>query len=220
MSEQKGHLYEFDSFRLDALKRQLSCNGQVVPLTSKAFETLLVLVKHRGETVSKDELMNFLWSDVAVEENNLTQQISTLRKALGDCAGNHRFIITIPGRGYSFVAPLKTISDIETESEVLLQEITHSSITIDVSDDKIAETQSEQSITKPNRFKAPSTFRARAFALAASLLVLVSVAAFWLKSQRELSSPPSTPRTIAVLPFKSLNAGGNDDFFGSGMSDT
>lgn len=220
MSEQNGCLYEFDSFRIDALKRQLSCDGKLVPLTSKAFEALLTLVRHRGETVSKDELMDVLWSDVAVEENNLTQQISTLRKALGERAGDYRFIITVPGRGYSFIAPIKTVSAGETETEIVLQEITHSSITIDVCDDKITETQPEQSINMANRLKSLARFRARAFALVGSLLILVAVAAFWLNPQTEVSSLASTPKTIAVLPFKSLNADGKDDFFGSGMSDT
>ena len=96
--------YEFGRFRVDTLKRQLRRDDEVVPLASKAIETLLVLIRHRGETLSKQELMDAVWLDTAVEENNLTQQISTLRKAFGERPDDHKYIVTIPGRGYSFVA--------------------------------------------------------------------------------------------------------------------
>jgi DNA-binding winged helix-turn-helix (wHTH) protein/TolB-like protein len=97
-------IYEFDAFRVDTATRQLYSDGVPVPLTSKAFETLAVLIKNRGETVSKAELMNKVWGDTAVEENNLTQQISAIRRAFGERARDHRFIVTVPGRGYCFVA--------------------------------------------------------------------------------------------------------------------
>src|SRR5690242_17884531 len=81
MDEQNGYqVYEFGSFRVDPLKRQLFSNGIPVQLTSKAFDTLAVLLKNRAATVSKNDLMNAVWGDTAVEENNLTQQISALRK--------------------------------------------------------------------------------------------------------------------------------------------
>lgn len=100
-------VYEFEGFRVDAMRRQLSRNGVQVQLTAKAFETLLFLVRNQGATVTKAQLMNAVWSDSAVEENNLTQQISTLRRVLGERPGDHRFIVTVPGRGYCFVAELK-----------------------------------------------------------------------------------------------------------------
>src|SRR5215210_7197743 len=114
MKEQNEGLFDFESFRLDSLKRQLRRDGQVIPLTSKAFTALLILVSRRGEIVTKDELMNTLWFDTAVEENNLTQQISTLRKRLGEKKDEHRFIVTVPGQGYSFVAPVKKGASGET----------------------------------------------------------------------------------------------------------
>src|SRR5687768_14328046 len=105
MSDQgTSFVYEFGIFRVDALKRQLSRNGTPLPLPSKAFDTLMILLRSRGETVSKDELMTSIWEDTAVEENNLTQQIATLRRVLGERAGDRNFIVTVPGRGYSFVA--------------------------------------------------------------------------------------------------------------------
>jgi len=107
MSEQiENVVYEFNGFRVDAVRRQLLHDGADVPLTSKSFDTLLFLIRHSGSTVTKTELMNAVWSDSAVEENNLTQQISALRRALGERPRDHRFIVTVPGRGYSFVAKL------------------------------------------------------------------------------------------------------------------
>ena len=99
-------VYEFNGFRVDAVRRQLLRDGVAVPLTSKSFDTLLFLIRNSGSTVTKTELMNAVWSDSAVEENNLTQQISALRRALGERPRDHRFIVTVPSRGYSFVAEL------------------------------------------------------------------------------------------------------------------
>ena len=82
-------VYQFGPFRIDAVKRVLFRDGQPVPLTSKSLDTLLMLVEHQGRVVAKDDLMKALWPDTVVEENNLTQQISTLRKALGELSLIH-----------------------------------------------------------------------------------------------------------------------------------
>lgn len=99
-------VYEFDGFRVDTTRRILLRDGVPVQLTAKAFDTLLFLIRNQGDTVTKAELMNAIWRDAAVEENNLTQQISALRRALGERPNDHRFIVTVPGRGYCFVAAL------------------------------------------------------------------------------------------------------------------
>src|SRR5215207_6427514 len=126
-------LYEFAGFRADPLTRRLSSGDETLALTPKAFETLLVLLANRGRVVSKPELMDAIWADTAVEENNLTQQIATLRRAFGERAGEHRFIITVPGKGYSFVAP---VSELElTAEEFILTQATRSSVTIDITND-------------------------------------------------------------------------------------
>jgi adenylate cyclase len=110
MSEQKEqHYYEFGPFRLDPVKRLLFRGQQTVPLTAKAFETLLVLVENSQQVVNKDELMRRIWSDSFVEEGNLTFNISILRKALGERPKQHQFIVTLPGRGYSFVAEVRKL---------------------------------------------------------------------------------------------------------------
>ena len=104
--------YEFDQFHVDPVQRLLRSrvDGEPIALTSKVFETLLYLVEHRGELVEKATLMKAIWPDVVVEENNLNQNISALRRTLGESALEHRFIVTVPSRGYRFVAEVRTLT--------------------------------------------------------------------------------------------------------------
>src|SRR5215216_326196 len=109
MSEQKQHFYEFGPFRLDPLKRRLLRDGEPLRLTPKAFDLLLALVEESGRTVEKDELLDKVWPGTAVEENNLNQNITALRKCLGDSRQDSQYIATIPGLGYRFVAEVRRI---------------------------------------------------------------------------------------------------------------
>jgi Tol biopolymer transport system component/DNA-binding winged helix-turn-helix (wHTH) protein len=109
MQERPKHFYEFSHFRIDPEERVLLHDGKVVPLTPKVFDTLLSLVEHCREVVSKDELMNFVWPNCHVEEGNLTQNISTLRKLLGESPNAPQYIETVPRRGYRFVAPVEEV---------------------------------------------------------------------------------------------------------------
>ena len=110
MSGSELPIYEFGEFRLDTAKRQLFRSGNSLPLTSKVFETLLHLVEHAGQLVAKDELIRAVWPDTVVEENNLNQNISALRRLLGENRGDNRYIVTIPGQGYRFVAAIRSPS--------------------------------------------------------------------------------------------------------------
>jgi len=104
-------IYEFDNFRIDSGKRLLlNGGGGPISLTPKIFDTLLYLVSHNGKVLEKDELMSAIWPDTIVEENNLNKNISVLRQVLGENPGAHRFIVTVPGKGYKFVADVRTIS--------------------------------------------------------------------------------------------------------------
>src|SRR5580700_3810432 len=114
MFKQPQHLFEFGRFRLDRSERFLFQDGAAVPLTPRLFETLQILVENSGHVVEKKELMQRVWNNVAVEENNLTQSISALRKILGDNLDGQKFIETIPKRGYRFVAPVKEVSEEDT----------------------------------------------------------------------------------------------------------
>ncbi|HEY5443828.1 MAG TPA: transcriptional regulator, partial [Pyrinomonadaceae bacterium] len=97
-------IYDFGPFSVDAHRRLLLREGARVRLPAKAFEILLVLLEENGRLVEKDELLKRVWPDVVVEENNLTVNISALRKSLEESPGEHRYVVTVPGRGYQFVA--------------------------------------------------------------------------------------------------------------------
>src|SRR5438874_436692 len=98
---------EFGDFRLDERRRILLRGSEVVPLTSKVFETLLILIENRDRVLEKDELMQRLWPSSHVEEGNLSVNVSHLRKALEDTHDERRFIVTVPGRGYRFVGEVR-----------------------------------------------------------------------------------------------------------------
>ena len=99
--------YEFGDFRLDSVQRVLMRRGELVPLTPKVFDLLLLLVENHGQVVEKDLLMRELWPDTFVEEGNLTQNISILRKILSD--DGHQYIQTMPRRGYRFVGQVRAM---------------------------------------------------------------------------------------------------------------
>jgi serine/threonine-protein kinase len=107
MAVPEVQIYEFGEFRIEARQRLLSRSGETVQLTPKVFDTLLHLVRNSGKLVEKDDLIRAVWADTVVEENNLNQNISTLRRVLGENAGENRYIVTIPGRGYRFVPSVR-----------------------------------------------------------------------------------------------------------------
>lgn len=109
MSEQKPHIYEFGEYRLDAEKRLLWREDQTVVLMPKAFDVLLLLVSRHGQVVTKDFLMTNVWPDTIVEENSLNVNVSALRRIFGEKPREHRFIATVPGIGYQFVADVNEI---------------------------------------------------------------------------------------------------------------
>src|SRR5581483_4657232 len=104
MPTETNSIYEFGPFKLDTSEYSLVKDGKPVPLTPKAFEILHLLVRNNGRLVSRDELMKAVWRDSFVEEANLSVNISTLRKALGEHSGGQSYIETVPKRGYRFTA--------------------------------------------------------------------------------------------------------------------
>src|SRR5437870_4538244 len=105
MERPQKYIYEFDDFRVDPGRRLLlEGDGRPLPLTPKAFDTLIYLVQHSDVVLGKETLMRAIWGETAVEENNLNQCISARRRALGEKRAEHCYIVTVPGRGYSFVA--------------------------------------------------------------------------------------------------------------------
>jgi TolB-like protein/DNA-binding winged helix-turn-helix (wHTH) protein/Tfp pilus assembly protein PilF len=107
MNEQSQPSYEFGPFSLNAGKRLLLRSGEPVPLAPKVLETLLALIENRERVVTKDELLTQVWGDTIVEEGGLTRNVSVLRKSLGEKPDDHQYIVTVPGRGYRFVADVR-----------------------------------------------------------------------------------------------------------------
>jgi len=181
--------FVFEGFRLDLARRRLSDpEGRTLPLSARAFDVLAYLVEHRARMVSKDELLKAVWSRVVVEENNLNQAIYNIRKVLGDSREAPRFIVTVAGRGYQFIA--------ETRA--------------DAGDALAAPTPPEPppaaaiDLPPPLGPQPPAPpRRSRRWMLVAGGVTLAAVtgAALWLRESRQRQGLPAT---MAVLPFKPL----------------
>src|SRR5215831_14955472 len=105
MQTPAANFYEFGAFQLDPVKRLLQrLDGTPVPLTPRVFDTLLFMVEHHDSVMDKERIMEAVWPDSIVEENNLAQAIWKLRQVFGETPGSHSYIVTVPGRGYRFVA--------------------------------------------------------------------------------------------------------------------
>src|SRR6266404_1503422 len=126
MDPESPRVYKFGAFCLEVANRLLLQNGEPVPLTPKAFDTLLALVRRNGRVVKKDELLNEVWPDTFVEEATLAQNIFTLRKALGQNGDGPQYIETIPRHGYRFAAEVEQSP--EVVSEVLVETLTRTHI--------------------------------------------------------------------------------------------
>jgi eukaryotic-like serine/threonine-protein kinase len=131
MSKEAKDLYQFGPFRVDPGQRLLFRDNQPVPLQPKAFDTLLALVQNSGKVVLKEDLIKAVWPDTFVEESNLTQNIFVLRKILEDTAGQRRYIVTVPGRGYRFAQDVRTISE---EEEIVVESHSRSRVVIEEED--------------------------------------------------------------------------------------
>ncbi|MGB7923104.1 MAG: winged helix-turn-helix domain-containing protein, partial [Pyrinomonadaceae bacterium] len=225
MSKPSDRLYEFGPYRVDGVKRVLLRDGEPVQVTSKVFETLLVLVERNGQVLEKDELMKALWPDTIVEENNLTQQISMLRKALGERAGDHRYVVTVPGRGYSFVASVKEIAD--SGAQLTVEERAGPQLAPDTAEEDGEQAKPEETIDLPHAVAATTatrrsrmslTLMVAVFALLAGLGVLFSYR--WIEGKAEQRVTDAPGRSIAVLPFKDLSTRSSDNSLGTGLTDT
>jgi eukaryotic-like serine/threonine-protein kinase len=108
-------LYEFGPFRVDAERAQVTRGDEVVPLTPKAFQILLLLVRNSNQVVTKDEILRTVWPDTIVEEGNLTRNIFMLRKALGESSQDHKYVVTVPNQGYRLAGTARLVAEVEAE---------------------------------------------------------------------------------------------------------
>src|SRR5437899_7095885 len=216
-------VYEFGPFRLAPTEGLLTRDGISVPLTPKAFETLVVLVEHNGHLVDKDELMRQVWPDTFVEEVGLARNVSSLRRALGEEPAAIRYIETVPKRGYRFVAPVKELPyeavDLLVLRQVRARIITEEEDSSDSSRSRIGLEQSAHADseifatnTSAQRFLVPgakaswwSKRNALSLLIAVAVFVFIVFLAAMIISRGRLSETGEAIDSIAVLPFVNVN---------------
>jgi DNA-binding winged helix-turn-helix (wHTH) protein/TolB-like protein len=196
MAMENKRFYEFGPFRIDPEEHQLLRGEEPVPLTPKAFETLMILVRSSERVVPKDDLMKSLWPDSFVEEANLSQNIFILRKALGETAQNARYVMTVPGRGYRFAQKVREVSD--GEASLLVQ------------------SQSIHTVAIAEKRRSRSGF------LWAGLAVLA--VGCWVGYQFNLrrihaAAPPVVRRSVAVLGFRNLTGRPEESWLSTALSE-
>ena len=223
MQAAPAHIYEFGDFQLDTAKRLLrQLDGAIVPLTPRVFETLLYMVEHHGIVLDKERLMEAVWPDSIVEENNLSQNISTLRRIFGETPGSHSYIVTVPGRGYRFVAEVTERTDNASATVETEQATTPTS-----------QENGTEAATEKDRWQLPGK-TGGPLALAVLGVILLAAAVIsrgpivrWLEQHRVGSAAPATlsgtvterVHSVAVLPFAPLGQDLNDELLGLGMAD-
>lgn len=192
--ETKG-TYQFGPYRLDATRRTLSRGEDPLPLTSKVFDTLLALIANHDRVLLKDELMRLVWPDSFVEEVNLAQNISALRKIFGESPGENRYIATIPGKGYRFVGEVQESPELPKAAAAV-----NSAPAADAHEPR-----------KDRRSKL-LFIAISAFAALAASVYIIGIA------EKRVGSF-SRPHSVAVLPFRSLDQQEGDEHLGLGMTD-
>jgi DNA-binding winged helix-turn-helix (wHTH) protein/TolB-like protein/tetratricopeptide (TPR) repeat protein len=209
---------EFEGFRVDVQRRRLlRADGTAIALTPKAFDTLLYLVQHPGDVVEKDALLAAVWPGVVVEDNNLSQAVSALRKALGDDPEAPRFIQTVPRRGFRFVAPVRQVA-----ASGRIGDATESSR---VEANSAAATSTPQQHRVPEQtspLQAGSRRRKLLIGGAAIAALGGGLGVWWLARWRD--EPPAGGgqplQMLAVLPFKPLVQEQRDEVLEVGMADS
>lgn len=204
--------YVFGAFRLDPVEKVLTHEAHPVALTPKAVDTLLALVERNGRLVLKEDLLQLVWPDAFVEENNLAQNISTLRRVLGESAGGERLIETIPKRGYRFVAAVtKEFAGGEDSAPVPVSQPT------DRRDDRVDASAAR------NRMAMWSAVAGAAIALTVGAVSLIrerpvdpEIVPGPTPAVSDRSAPALT--RIAVLPFVNLGSPA-DAYFVAGMTE-
>jgi DNA-binding winged helix-turn-helix (wHTH) protein/TolB-like protein/Flp pilus assembly protein TadD len=203
---EKAPSYRFGPFRLDPSSRRLTRDGEAVPLTARAFDTLVVLVERQGGVVTKDELLRAVWQDTFVEENNLNQAISALRRALHDDGNGNRFIETVPRRGYAFVVPV--LATIEPDLPVRPPA------------PRLVEAPAP-ALPALAAAREPAPKRnGRMLTLALVAACAIAVGTFWLGRPAAPTRPLAGIRSIAVLPFRPIVLPPEDEFLGLALADS
>ncbi|MBA4122505.1 MAG: winged helix-turn-helix domain-containing protein [Acidobacteria bacterium] len=222
MNEPQIQIYEFDEFRVDAAKRLLTKgDGEQIPLTPKVFDTLLYLIRHGGKVIEKDELMREIWTDSVVEENNLNQNISILRRVFGEKPGEQRFIVTIAGHGYRFVPEVRPILNLgfgiaDVKPEEMISENETEKTDNQITNGEGRKTENKSSIQNP-KSKIQNREWLAAFAVLSIFALGASGFYLWRGNEKSVDAPI---KTVAVLPFKPLVVENRNEALEFGIADT
>jgi len=224
MSRNSTHFYDFGPYRLDKSERLLLRGDDVVPLTPKAFEMLVVLIDSSGHVLTKDELMTRVWPETIVEEANLSHNIYKLREALKDGRDGQRYIETVPRRGYRFVAKVTEV--LEGGADLLVEEHSRAHIVVEEDhepEETIADLGASQPRALPQRIEVGrSSFTRPGVMITAALVVITLTASsiyFWRSRASRVTQSGFSPHSIAVLPFKPLVLETKDSALELGMTD-
>ncbi|MBK7511293.1 MAG: winged helix-turn-helix domain-containing protein [Chloracidobacterium sp.] len=197
-------VFVFDEFSLDARRRALYRDGKQVALNAKSFDLLLHLVENSGAVATKDELLASIWPDQFVEENNLSVQISALRKALGESKDQRNYIVTVPGKGYKFVAPVEIIN---ASDDIIIEQRTIERVIVEQVDPPPPQQLQLAGKTAP---------RWPLIAAAALLIALIGGGIWWWGIRRV----PANIDSIAVMPFTYEGGNADSDFLSDGMTES
>lgn len=218
MDDLSRHFYEFGRFRVNVSERVLLRDKDLVPLTPKVFEILLTLVENPGHVISKDDLMKRVWPDSFVEEGNLTQNISLLRKALGEGQNGHQYIETIARRGYRFIAPVSRKRDEALSGAIEVAPAPVKAVEIPLARDvKLNESQ----LANRERTTGRTGLKARAALLAAAVVAIATIGVLYFSRGSEaVNSPESVIESIAVLPFVHDAADTDTEYFNDKITES
>lgn len=220
MSTRRLRFYEFGPFRIDVRERMLLRDGEIVPVTPKVFDTLLILVESSGRLLEKEVLINRLWPDSYVEECSLAQNISLLRKALGEGA-SRQYINTFPKRGYLFTAEVSEIFDEAEQTFGNQSESPEATAARHGDDERLVRVC--PAARPGDRGRTPRRLRSGAYLLIGCAVVLSAAAAAIYFRQRAPKINPSgesQPKLIAILPFNTVGTQNDAELLGFGMADT